>query len=385
MWDTYTLTGGYYDDALGPRLPSMVGAAVVAGVGAWVLGPRLWSPDGGPTRVLRGGLAVLVAGSTAAVAWAWWVRPDPEGLPVIAIEGVNVLSYLPQAATLSVWWLGWYFAPIPLAVALGGLLWAMFGLGRVPRPAPAVVAGLGAVLVTLVLYLWSPNITPDHPWAMRRFAAVALPGLAVGVGVACQALWSAASIGRVRQLRSLRSALLGAAALSLACASVVTVAVITWPTRDVRAQVPMRDRMREICDVLQPDDAVLVSMDGILALMMSVPVGVWCDVPSAGGTAALQPADVARLAVEWEAAGRRLVVLSSSDTPVFNTLRPSGIVTRAIDLLPIFPEAIEPTLTSRPDAVVPDGRLGKGPHGEITFHLYVIDPDRAHRLLRAQQ
>ena len=385
FWDTFTLTGGYYDEALAPRLPAMVGAALAVGIAAWVLASRLWSADEGPTRLLRGALVSAVASSAASLAWAWWVRPDPEGLPLIAVEGVNILSYLPQAATLSLWWLSWYLAPIPMVIALGGLLWALLGLARVQRPDPAAVAGLGAVLITLVLYLWSPNVTPDHPWAMRRFAAVALPGLAVGIAVACHALWSAGSIGAIRRLRSVRSALLGSAALAVACASVASAAVITWPTRDARAQVPMRDRMHEICDILQPDDAVLVPIDGILSLMMSVPVGVWCGVPSAGATADLEPVDVARLAIDWEAEGRRLVVLSSSATPVFNALRPAGFVTRAIDLAPIFPRAIEPTLTSRPDEVVIDGRLGKGPDGEITFHLYVIDTDRARHYLRARR
>jgi hypothetical protein len=78
-------------------------------------------------------------------------------------------------------------------------------------------------------------------------------------------------------------------------------------------------------------------------------------------------------------------VLSSSATPVFNTLRQAGIVTQTVDLHPAYPLAVEPTLTSRPDEVVVDERLGKGPDGEITFYLYVLDTDRARRLLRAQR
>jgi hypothetical protein len=97
----------------------------------------------------------------------------------------------------------------------------------------------------------------------------------------------------------------------------------------------------------------------------------------------LEVREVARLAVEWEAEGKRLVVLSSSETPLFNTLRPAGIVTQTIELDPMYPETIEPTLTSRPNEVVVDGRLGKGPDGEVTFYLYVIDTDRARRLLRS--
>lgn len=386
LWDTITLTGGYFDEAVAPRLPAMLGAAVGLGVVGALLARSLWQPDPDdadelrPTRLLQGALVAAAAGGAVFFLWGWWVRPGPGDLPSIATEGVNILSYLPQAATLSMRWLGWYLGPVPLAAGLAGLLWALVRFGWARRPDPAVVAGLGCVLVTLLLYLWSPNITPDHPWAMRRFAAVALPGVAVGIAVASQALWALAGAGRVTVAR----AGAGLTSVALAAASVVTVAVITWPTREARAQVPMRDRMHEICDVLQPDDAVLVTIDGILALMMSVPVGVWCDVPSAGGTRFLEPIDVARLAVAWEEEGRRLVVLSSSETPVFNTLRPAGIVTRSIELDPMFPTAIEPTLRSRPDDVVVDGRLGKGPDGEITFHVYVIDTDRARRLLRAE-
>jgi glycosyltransferase involved in cell wall biosynthesis len=396
LWDTITLTGRYFEVGLGHRLPLMLGAAVVAGLVGWFGGPRLWAradvdagaPELRPTPLLRGGLAAFVVGWAAFFAWAWWVRPDLPGLPPVAVEGVNILSYLPQAATLSVHWLSWYLGPVPLAAALAGLAWSVVRLGRGPRLEPAVVAGLGAVLVTLLLYLWSPNITPDHPWAMRRFSAVALPGLVVGISAAGRALWSASGSYRRTTVGPRRTAAtwLGSGlALATVAASMVTVAAITWPTREARAQIPMRERMHEICDVLEPADAVLVPIDGILALMMSVPVGVWCDVPSAGGTVTLEAVDVARLAVEWDAEGRRLVVLSSSETPVFNTLRGAGIVTRAIDLEPIYPTAIEPTITSRPTEVVVDGRLGKGPDGEITFHLYVIDPERAGRLLRAER
>jgi hypothetical protein len=288
-------------------------------------------------------------------------------------------------------WLGWYLGPIPLVAALGGVLWAVIRLGRVPRPDPAVVAGLGAVLVTLLLYLWSPNITPDHPWAMRRFAAVALPGLAIGISATCHALWSIvwragetspAADSLLRAMAAVRPRLAPAAAVAIAAASIASAAAISWPVREARAQVPMRQRMHEICDVLEPDDAVLVTIDGILAFMMSVPLGVWCDVPTAGGTAKLEVRDVARMAIEWEAQGRRLVVLSSAETPLFNTLRPALIVTRTIELDPMYPETIEPTLTSRPDEVVVDGRVGKGPDGEVTFYLYVIDTERARRLLR---
>ncbi len=397
LWDTATLTGGYFDDSLGGgRLAAMAVLATVSGLVGWFGAGALWRPHAGrhasatlePTSLLRTGLTAAAAALLGFFAWAWWIRPDPDGLPTIAVEGVNVLSYLPQAATISLRWLGWYLGPLPLALGLIGMLWLVVGLARPGRPAPAEVAGLGAVLVTLLLYLWSPNITPDHPWAMRRFAAVALPGVAVGISAAARALWAQRDAARpsdpssARPRAAARAWLMGGLAVAVAVGSVASAAVITWPTRTARAQVPMRQRMHEICDLLEPDDAVLVPIDGILAVMMSVPVGVWCDVPSAGGTARLDVGDVARLAVDWQAEGRRLVVLSSSGTPVFATLHDSGLVAETIDLAPMYPRAIEPTITSRPDEVVADGRLGKDPDGGVTFRLFILDLRAARRLAR---
>src|SRR3546814_7902278 len=108
----------------------------------------------------------------------------------------------------------------------------------------------------------------------------------------------------------------------------------------------MRDRMEAICEAAGDDAAILVPIDGILSLMMSVPVGVWCDVPSAGGLTTLEPADVAELAIAWAKEGRDLFVLSSSETPLMNELIPSGIVGDTTSLEPLYPTAIEPTIRS---------------------------------------
>lgn len=403
FWDTATLTGGYYESGLAPRLPAMLLAAAAAAVGGWLLAPVLWqrhrprhgtSPDEDelrPTRWLQGALAVAAVAAAGFFTWAYWVRPDDGGIPDIAVEGLPVLSYLPQAATLSLHWFEWYLGPLGLVAGLAGLLWSLLRLGRAGRPDPAVVAGLGAALVTLLLYLWSPSITPDHPWAMRRFATVALPGLALGAAATGRALWAAGRTGhpdatggrRVRAGRALRPLLGSSLALAVAVGTAGSTAAITWNTRGARAQVPMRDRIGDICEVIDDDAAILVPIDGILALMMSVPVGVWCEVPSAGGTTALEAIDVARLAVEWEEEGRRLVVLSSSATPLENTLLASGLVSKTVQLAPVFPVAIEPTITRRPREVVVDGRLGKGPRGEVTFYVYEIDGGAARRMLSA--
>jgi len=405
LWDTVLLTGRYFEIELAPRLPAMLGAAAAAGAGAWLVGPRLWRPavagaepgvpDERPAPALRL-LQLAALGCVAFFGWAWWLRPDTDGLPPVATEGVNTLALLPQAATLSLRWLGWYLGPLPLAVAVAGLLWAVVALGRMARPEPATVAGLAAVLVPLLYYLWSPNITPDHPWAMRRFAAVGLPGLAVGTAAAARALWQHGE--RLRRQRadhgpadrfahrttrwSPPPAWLGLAATVVVVGSLANAAAATWPAREARAQLGMRERMRELCAQLRPDDAVLVPIDGLLALMMPVAVGVWCDVPSAGGTARLRSDDVARLALAWHEEGRRLVVVSSSDAPLFGKLRASGFVPRWVDLAPVYPRAMEPTITGPTERLIADDRLVKRDGGAFTLHLYEVDVDLARRYLR---
>ncbi len=287
-WDTTSFTGSYYDE-LGRRLPAMLGAAAAAAILGWLAAPLLWRRDGHELRasaLLRRGLvgvAVLLAGF---FAYGYWIRPDADGLPAVAQEGMNVLALLPQAGPLSMHWLEWYLGPVGLASGLAGLTWLLMGIGRRARPEPARIAGMAAIVVTLVLYLWTPSVTPDQPWAMRRFAPVALPGLAVGAAATCHALWALRDrIGAAssRPRATLRHA--GpAAALAVALATLGATIAITWPVRSARAQVPMRERMADVCERLDDDDAVLVPIDGILSLMMSVPVGVWCEVPSAGGT-----------------------------------------------------------------------------------------------------
>ena len=399
FWDTASLTGSYFRQSLAPRLPSMIAAAVGAGLVAFIIGPLLWrrirTDDGvrrtEPTLLLRVSLWATSAAVVAFFAWGYWVRPDPDGLPRVAVEGVSTLSFLPQAKTLAIRWLTWYLSPFGVAVGVLGLLAALVALGREKRPPTAVLAGLAAVFITTLLYLWTPNVTPDHPWAMRRFAAVAIPGLAIGVAVLAHRLWRAGSSAfvadRLRRPTARRAVqvVAGVAAFSVALGASGATAAITWPVQDVRAQVPMRERIHEICELAGDDAAILVPIDGILALMFSVPAGVWCGVPAAGGAPGLGAGDVARLAVAWEQEGRRLVVVSSSETPVMNTLLPTGIVAEVISTNPVYPVAVEPTIGEQPDRIVPDGRFGKGPDGEITFHLYPIDAEKAAAYLEDQR
>src|SRR3546814_13039815 len=101
---------------------------------------------------------------------------------------------------MSIHWLAWYVAPFGLAVGLAGLLWLLVRLGWARRPEVAVIAGLASIFVTLLLYIWSPSVTPDQPWAMRRFAPVAITGPVLGAAAPGQAAWTFGPNG-LRQAR----------------------------------------------------------------------------------------------------------------------------------------------------------------------------------------
>jgi hypothetical protein len=235
LLDTAFLTGSYFDTDLAPRLPAMVALAAGLGVGAWLVAPRLFPA----TPLLRHGTAAAAAALAVAALWARFVRPDLGALPEqVDIVTDDLFALLPQAATGTMLWLEWYLGPVALAAGIVGLLALLVGLGRArwpqgegPGADAHVLALLGVVLVGLVLYVWTPEISPDHPWAMRRFAAVALPGLAIGVAVAARALW------QLVQPRA-RTLLAAAAPAALVAASVVPAAPPPhrWPTSAPRCR-----------------------------------------------------------------------------------------------------------------------------------------------------
>lgn len=65
----------------------------------------------------------------------------------------------------------------PIVVAAGlGVAWAIWrrwgSRGGLLRPLLLMLA-----LVPALVYLWSPHVSPDHPWAFRRFIPLVVPGV----------------------------------------------------------------------------------------------------------------------------------------------------------------------------------------------------------------
>lgn len=139
-------------------------------------------------------------------------------------------------------------------------------------------------------------ITPDHPWADRRFVPVVLPFVAIA------ATWSVARAAE-RFAGSRRLAVAGLGALVL----VVPAALATQPLVTSRTEVGERALVADVCAALGPDAAVVVV--GVRARNeLPQTIRGLCDLPTAGlapgGTAALP-----RAAAAAREHGRRLVLL----------------------------------------------------------------------------
>jgi hypothetical protein len=202
-------------DALGPTYPyvhdlrSLVKMAVYLGVLLIVvctvgllLGRRRLPATRPPAWVGTAAAGVVVVGLVALVSRPLWYVGLGTGGSVRFIESLQrAQGVLPvdgnrNYAEDSVTWVSWYtgWPTLILAGVALALLTRYAVLGRRDpvsgSPASRWVLGLGLPVVSALSVLWSPGITPDHPWADRRLVPTVLPV------VALLAVWSVAAATR---------------------------------------------------------------------------------------------------------------------------------------------------------------------------------------------
>src|SRR4029077_5990812 len=80
------------------------------------------------------------------------------------------------------------------------------------------------------LYLWTPQITPDQVWAMRRYVPVVVPGLIIAAVAELRAAWTWWTTSS-----AVRVVVRGG--VIVACAAVLVVPwLVTRPVRDLRQE-----------------------------------------------------------------------------------------------------------------------------------------------------
>jgi hypothetical protein len=256
---------------------------------------------------LRAVLAILVALGGFGL---WFVRPRIEtvrGTPQRSVAALQELLGVPIDITRkyserSFEWQAWYLGPLLVALGIAGLAFSMAMRSRFRRLLPVVLTTAPAS----ILYLYRPNIFPDHTWVMRRFLTTLTLLLVVGAAVTLDAL---------SRLDTPRRALRGATVATIAIAMVVMPA---WSSRTVRAAADQRGYLagvEQACEVLGPRAAVIVIRNEDDALFTKIPQALrgWCDVPVAIAGASFTPSVLRVLTEAWDVRGRTLTVMAAGN------------------------------------------------------------------------
>jgi hypothetical protein len=261
----------------------------------------------------------VVAGALL-VAWAYLGRPDAKGgLPVFSANK-------PLTPSLRNVWNNWHYSwSLHWFSAYFGVTGIVAGcVGFVVLAARARRGNLSAAAVFLVTvpvavaYVARPSITPDLPWALRRYLPVVIPGLMIAITVALVASWNLS--------RTLRTAVArGTAGIAVVIALALVVgpsAAAAVPFARARAQHGALDGIHQICDVIGDDSAVFVYNAGLVYLELPGAIFSFCGV----ATGRSRGVDLPKLARDWHALGKRLVVATSAPAGVQKAAPGSTII-----------------------------------------------------------
>ena len=357
-FDVRYFSTGYYTTALEPRLGSMLLGAAVAGAAAVLASRLVWRRRSAQlTPVAKGALVLATVIAGAAALYARFIRPDPSAVEAALAGGdMGTRQIDPLAYTQAMEWPEWYLGPVVLALGVAGLI-ALIWRGLQTPGLRSSLLLCGVVAATTIVYVREPSITAIQVWAMRRFLPLTLPGLLVA------AAWVLAQLvsrwGGPRWYQT-------SAWVAGAVAFVLPAALVTWPLREVRVEVPMRRGVDAVCEAAGADAAILVSGPGLNVLTLPESLRAFCGVPT-GSNRDLSAADVRRLEDEWAQEGRDLVVVSATPDPY------PGIVAREKDH--VFGARVrhpDQPRTRAPSRIEPDGRLQLTPDQPV-YHLWVLE------------
>lgn len=245
------------DSSLTPLLSGGAVLAVLSAVGVlvgrwlarrWAAGPPPWVTAVG--RTVPGAFAgvLLLAGLLLASRPLWLVdRREPyingqdtfvEALQTsqgLVADGTR--TYAEASVTWLVWWVGPALALLALAAAVVA---TRRGTARVlAGSAPGWLLPLAIAVAVSVLALYRPAITPDHPWADRRYVSVTLPAVILLATVATA--WLVARAGAVRSWAGT------AAGVALVAALVLPTVAPTLPMVGTRTELGQVDAVESVC------------------------------------------------------------------------------------------------------------------------------------------
>lgn len=267
---------------------------------AWRPTARRWlTRDDIRRRASTGAIAVLVAVFVGLATRPLWTEGhggfnqnlvNMQRRWNAAVDGTRTYS------EQTVHWLAMYLGWPTVVLAVAG--YALLIVALIRRRAYALCAAVTMGLSMSALYLWNSEITPDQPWAMRRYVPVIVPLLVLAAAVAIQALW-----------RSDRwRAVLRPPAAAVAVIALVLPAVTSWPMRHVREEVPQLGQLQALCSAIGSNGAVVL-VDEAAFVAYGQTLRSFCDVPAIGLVDA-SPTQVSAMNASVTGHGRELFVLS---------------------------------------------------------------------------
>jgi hypothetical protein len=336
-----------------------------------ISGPSADAADaaGADPRVVRAvpwvlaGLVLLTGVALATRPW-WMVgQTGPHDASAAYVASLQRELGLPgnghqTYAEHTVSWLTWWVGPAAALLALAGATLGAHRLGRQIARGSALSGWVGPLAIglgSIVLTLWRPGITPDHPWADRRLVVSVLPGV---LRLAAGAIAVLVRMAR----RHAPLPVLGLAVVVGAVALAGPALAATAPVAGLRTEMGEVAAVQQVCRTFHHGDVALVVGERAANEWPEVLRGV-CHLPTAivrvphantstpageqqladalarlvpkvqaGGGHVLLVSDRAELLA---ALGRRpalLVHLETREDPRLLTERPEGSVPLTIDL-----------------------------------------------------
>jgi Dolichyl-phosphate-mannose-protein mannosyltransferase len=313
FFDVRWLSPGYYHNSrsLIMSLAAVAAILVVAGAVAVAVSWR-WrvafaarlTTGRGPVALSKLASTVLVVAFLILLSRPWWMTArgtfdnqiisGAQQAQGLAVDGTRLYS------ESTVDWQAMYLGWPTVILAVGG--YAVL-LDRLVRRRDYRLLGLLTTVLSLTaLYLWTPQITPDQVWAMRRYVPVVMPGILIAAMAALQFAW------RRWDRRGVARVAVRSVVAALCVAALVVPWWITQPVADLREEVPQIGQVDALCTALPRDAAVLV-VDENLRWGYLQTIRSYCDVPALALVGA-RADRVASVQQAVSAHGRTLFVLA---------------------------------------------------------------------------
>lgn len=210
--------------------------------------------------VYRRGTLAWIGGAIVLCAlfvFGIWVRPGLE--PFQVMPNHSIRSYREESLVR----VGWYVSLPGLIFALSGVL-VLLRRWLVERRVEWVPFIL-LFLVFSVLFFRTPIVHPDHPWMMRRYLSVTVPGILVAIAALAAWLWSV----RGRWQGAARA--VGALAVIAVAAHELKMTAPFWSFREQEGAVAQVARLARHV----PEDALLLFPREGSAVRLATPLAFY--------------------------------------------------------------------------------------------------------------